>query len=327
MKKRIILLLCVCLGLSYAASAQNYKKLMKESKKLFFEEQYGEALKSYNEVLYINKNNKEARYKATICSLLAEDEPVDISKLEAYENQEEGKNDRFYNYFMGKSYYRAGQYEKAQMSFEKFMGQDVYKSGMVMDETVQLIEESKTLAAQPKTVAAVEVKKDEVKKEEIKEVVVEKKEEVVEKKEEVVVAKKVIKEVESEESEIDAINNIGSKFRLGNKIELRNIHFGFDEHIVDKIGMDELDKLAIALNKNATIRVEIEGHTDNVGSDIVNLIKSNLRAEAVVEYLISKGVAPVKLVAKGYGETKPYATNDTAAGRKLNRRVEVIVKE
>ena len=76
------------------------------------------------------------------------------------------------------------------------------------------------------------------------------------------------------------------------------------------------------------IRVKIEGHTDSDGSDSSNLRLSQARAEAVREYLISRGsVASVRLGAEGFGETIPIDTNRTAAGKANNRRVEFRITE
>ena len=84
-----------------------------------------------------------------------------------------------------------------------------------------------------------------------------------------------------------------------------------------------LDIVAASLVANAEIRIEIAGHTDNTGSAATNTRLSQARAEAVRAYLASKGVAPDRMVAKGYGPTQPVALNTTRAGRAQNRRVEL----
>ena len=84
----------------------------------------------------------------------------------------------------------------------------------------------------------------------------------------------------------------------------------------------ELDKLKKLLNDNPTLRIRINGHTDNVGTDNDNLNLSANRAKSVYEYLIQKGIAASRLEYKGFGESKPVATNDTAEGRQENRRTE-----
>ncbi|HEV2670849.1 MAG TPA: OmpA family protein [Gemmatimonadales bacterium] len=84
-----------------------------------------------------------------------------------------------------------------------------------------------------------------------------------------------------------------------------------------------LDLVATSLVGNPDIRIEIAGHTDNTGSAATNTRLSQARADAVRTYLASKGVAPDRMVAKGYGPTQPVAPNTTADGRALNRRVEL----
>jgi outer membrane protein OmpA-like peptidoglycan-associated protein len=84
-----------------------------------------------------------------------------------------------------------------------------------------------------------------------------------------------------------------------------------------------LDIVAQSLNANPDIRIEIAGYTDNTGSEATNLRLSQARADAVRAYLGSKGVAPGRMVAKGYGAANPIAPNSTAAGRAQNRRVEL----
>ena len=79
------------------------------------------------------------------------------------------------------------------------------------------------------------------------------------------------------------------------------------------------------LNENPTIKIEISGHTDNVGTPSDNIILSNNRAKAVVNYLVSKGIGTQRLTYKGYGETQPVADNKTEEGRAMNRRTEMKV--
>lgn len=79
------------------------------------------------------------------------------------------------------------------------------------------------------------------------------------------------------------------------------------------------------LERNPGIRIEIQGHTDNVGNDADNLTLSRQRAEAVQAFLVEKGIAPERLQARGYGETRPVADNDTETGRAKNRRTEIQI--
>ena len=84
-----------------------------------------------------------------------------------------------------------------------------------------------------------------------------------------------------------------------------------------------LDEVVTILQKNPEMKLEIQGHADNTGTQEYNLWLSERRASGVMEYLVSKGIDPDRLTAKGYGSTQPVVSNDTAEGRARNRRVEL----
>ena len=86
-----------------------------------------------------------------------------------------------------------------------------------------------------------------------------------------------------------------------------------------------LDELVSVMTEYPTIKIEIQGHTDNVGDDAANLKLSQERADACKTYAISKGIAATRLTAVGYGETKPLVANDTDENKAKNRRVEFKV--
>ncbi|MEO6253184.1 MAG: OmpA family protein [Ferruginibacter sp.] len=88
----------------------------------------------------------------------------------------------------------------------------------------------------------------------------------------------------------------------------------------------KLNEVVTILNENPSLKVSIEGHTDDVGEDGVNQTLSDDRAASVKAYLVSKGISESRLSSAGYGETKPVADNKTAAGRAKNRRVEMILR-
>ncbi len=106
------------------------------------------------------------------------------------------------------------------------------------------------------------------------------------------------------------------------KIVLRNVFFDTDKATLKPMSYTELDKLVEIMNKNPKIKIEIGGHTDNVGSKAYNQRLSQSRAESVVNYLISKGFSSDRMTYKGYGFDDPIATNNTEEGRAQNRRVE-----
>lgn len=88
-----------------------------------------------------------------------------------------------------------------------------------------------------------------------------------------------------------------------------------------------IDELVSYLNRKDDEKIELGGHTDNVGSAASNLKLSQERANAVMAYLVTKGIDPARLTAKGYGMSKPVASNKTAEGRAQNRRTEVKILE
>ena len=105
---------------------------------------------------------------------------------------------------------------------------------------------------------------------------------------------------------------------------LENIFFDTDKYDLKAKSFIELDKLAVMLNENPKMKIELHGHTDSDGDDAHNMTLSQNRANSVMNYLILKGIAKERLKAKGFGETQPRETNDTAEGRAKNRRTEYI---
>ncbi|MCK5170606.1 MAG: OmpA family protein [Bacteroidales bacterium] len=115
------------------------------------------------------------------------------------------------------------------------------------------------------------------------------------------------------------------KIDVGAKMVLNNIFFETNKATIKPESTTELERLANLLIENPTIRLEISGHTDNVGSYRANQKLSESRAKSVVEYLVSKGVGSSRLEYKGYSFNQPIADNNTAEGRSQNRRVEFKV--
>lgn len=108
-------------------------------------------------------------------------------------------------------------------------------------------------------------------------------------------------------------------------IRLNNIFFESGKSVLKEESYPELLRLIKLLELNASISIEIHGHTDDVGKDDDNLLLSQARAEAVVEYLKEKKINSSRLLAKGFGESKPIAENTSEVGKQLNRRVEFII--
>lgn len=104
------------------------------------------------------------------------------------------------------------------------------------------------------------------------------------------------------------------------------VSFDFDRASIKPAFRPSLDKLARVINEYERTVVHVVGHTDSVGPEDYNRRLSERRAESVADYLVANGVPPGRLRTEGRGESEPRATNDTEAGRQLNRRVEIFVK-
>jgi len=115
------------------------------------------------------------------------------------------------------------------------------------------------------------------------------------------------------------------KVEVGTKVVLENIYFETSKANLTAASYPQLNQVITFLENNETIRLEISGHTDNVGSLKVNLKLSEERAKAVVDYMVANGIDKSRLEWKGYAFNQPIAPNDTPAGREQNRRVEFKV--
>ena len=108
-------------------------------------------------------------------------------------------------------------------------------------------------------------------------------------------------------------------------IRMNNIFFDFDKATLRNESRMELDRWVRMLKENPAISLEIAGHADSVGTEPYNQKLSERRAQAVCNYLVEQGIDRGRLVAKGFGELQPEASNDTEEGRQRNRRVEVKI--
>jgi outer membrane protein OmpA-like peptidoglycan-associated protein len=110
-------------------------------------------------------------------------------------------------------------------------------------------------------------------------------------------------------------------------VNLSDVLFDSNRATLKPGAREKLSKLAgILLAYTGSYRMEIEGHTDSVGSQDYNQKLSEDRAEAVHDYLMNAGLPVDRMVAvRGFGKIRPVATNDTAEGRQTNRRVEIII--
>lgn len=112
------------------------------------------------------------------------------------------------------------------------------------------------------------------------------------------------------------------KVKEGSTAVLQNIFFDHNKYELKEKSRTELQKVIRFLTENPGVKIEISGHTDNVGSEAYNQQLSEKRAEAVFVYLTKHNIDPSRVVVQGYGATRPRADNDTEEGRSLNRRIE-----
>jgi outer membrane protein OmpA-like peptidoglycan-associated protein len=124
---------------------------------------------------------------------------------------------------------------------------------------------------------------------------------------------------------MDFNESIIARSSVGTSYVLRNVYFETGKSDLDAQAKAELDILAEIMKENASLAIEIGGHTDSKGSDESNQKLSERRAQSVLNYLISKGIKSDRLTSKGYGESQPIADNETEKGRRLNRRTEAKI--
>ena len=121
---------------------------------------------------------------------------------------------------------------------------------------------------------------------------------------------------------------LSMKYEPSKVFTLNNVYFDVDKATIKPESYKQLDELVELMKLKKGMEIEIAGHTDNTGSKEHNLKLSQARAEAVKNYLVKKGISAKRIVAKGYGDSEPIATNDTPEGRAKNRRIEVrIIKD
>ncbi len=104
-----------------------------------------------------------------------------------------------------------------------------------------------------------------------------------------------------------------------------DVLFDVNSSVLKPGAYDEIDRVAYVLKKYPRTMIRIEGHTDSTGSEQYNQMLSERRAMAVRDALVQRGVDPRRIQVIGFGESKPIATNQTEAGRQLNRRVTIVI--
>ncbi|NUM31619.1 MAG: PD40 domain-containing protein [Bacteroidetes bacterium] len=115
------------------------------------------------------------------------------------------------------------------------------------------------------------------------------------------------------------------KIKPGKTFQLYNILFDINKSDLKTESSAELEKLYNLVNSNPKIKIEIGGHTDNSGSESLNLPLSQNRAKAVYDWLVTKGISKDRMTFKGYGSSVPLMSNDTPEGKRKNRRTEIKI--
>jgi OOP family OmpA-OmpF porin len=109
-------------------------------------------------------------------------------------------------------------------------------------------------------------------------------------------------------------------------LSIDRLNFAFDSAELDDASKRALDAAVAVIRDNSEVSLGIIGHTDSTGPESYNQTLSERRAQAALDYLVSKGISADQLSASGRGEAEPVASNDTRDGRAQNRRVELVVR-
>jgi outer membrane protein OmpA-like peptidoglycan-associated protein len=128
------------------------------------------------------------------------------------------------------------------------------------------------------------------------------------------------------EAVVDMIVNL-KPIEVGMTYNLNDIYFDFNSADLRPESKIVIAEFYEFLEENPTIKVSIEGHTDNVGSEVDNLKLSQSRAKSVYNELLTLGISPGRISSKGFGESRPVESNNTEAGRSRNRRTEFVIVE
>ena len=108
-------------------------------------------------------------------------------------------------------------------------------------------------------------------------------------------------------------------------VSMPDVLFDFNKYTLKSEARERLAKISGIVEAYPGLKLQVEGHTDSIGSDEYNVQLSEKRADSVRAYLVSNGVRPDSVSAQGFGKADPVADNSTASGRKLNRRVDMVV--
>jgi OmpA-OmpF porin, OOP family len=118
-----------------------------------------------------------------------------------------------------------------------------------------------------------------------------------------------------------------TNLKVNDVIKLDKVYFDQSKYELRPESREELEKLYRTLRDNSRLKIEIVGHTDNVGDARLNQYLSENRAKVIHSYLVRKNIASDRLLHRGFGQSRPIAPNDTEENKALNRRVEFVVLE
>jgi outer membrane protein OmpA-like peptidoglycan-associated protein len=131
-------------------------------------------------------------------------------------------------------------------------------------------------------------------------------------------------QIETLKRQLSALQAKTQETERGTILTLDSVLFETNQAALKSGALQNLYPLVTFLRDNPERTTKIEGHTDSMGNENYNLELSQRRAESVRAFLVQNGVEPNRIIARGYGETAPVASNETAAGRQQNRRVELV---
>ena len=117
------------------------------------------------------------------------------------------------------------------------------------------------------------------------------------------------------------------EIEVGEEYRLNDIHFATDSYELNENARQIIDEFLLFLEDNPSVKIDIQGHTDNVGEVADNLVLSQNRARVVYEYLVERGISPARMSHHGYGESKPVADNTSEKGRAENRRTVFVITQ
>ena len=140
-------------------------------------------------------------------------------------------------------------------------------------------------------------------------------------------AEEIKKTVESNETFIEDLEMEIEEIKVGESFTMDNILYDTKSYTLDEDGKFVLDQFVKFLKSNPTVKVSIQGHTDNKGNPGENKTLSQNRAKGVMNYIISKGIQKDRLKSEGFGQSKPKVPNDSDANRALNRRTDIFILE